>query len=201
MLWYASCHPLESVQDISVASLPMGDLAGSTVNYPFVPLMQQAGLQGLPCWWKLWQRQDDCELLGERTWASESGILQDINPQLNWSVCIFMHVTRLTGSHSFRQSISGEHSHCGVGHFTPSYEEMKTLRNRVLFVAWWKTQFGKAIICSDAAAEAASYRFTAIDRPEGYLVLAIESFGEVVVELKSPLDVCFVSLGLTFCPN
>ncbi|CAL0333977.1 unnamed protein product [Lupinus luteus] len=46
--------------------------------------------------------------------------------------------------------------------------------------------FGKAIVCSDAAAEAARYGFTAVDRPEGFLVLAIASLGNETTQLKSP---------------
>jgi hypothetical protein len=50
-----------------------------------------------------------------------------------------------------------------------------------LFDPW--TQFGKAIVCSDAAAEAALYGFTAVDRPEGYLVLAVASLGKEIQEI------------------
>lgn len=57
-----------------------------------------------------------------------------------------------------------------------------------LFPCSWK-QFGKAIVCSDAAAEAARYGFTAVDRPEGFLVLAIASLGNEITELKSPPEV------------
>uniref|UniRef100_A0A7N2KM01 Poly [ADP-ribose] polymerase n=1 Tax=Quercus lobata TaxID=97700 RepID=A0A7N2KM01_QUELO len=46
--------------------------------------------------------------------------------------------------------------------------------------------FGRAIVCSDAAAEAARYGFTAVDRPEGFLVLAIASLGDQITEPKSP---------------
>ncbi|KAK8550792.1 hypothetical protein V6N12_039480 [Hibiscus sabdariffa] len=46
--------------------------------------------------------------------------------------------------------------------------------------------FGKGIVCSDAAAEAARYGFTAVDRPEGFLVLAVFSQGEEIIELKNP---------------
>ncbi|XP_073154430.1 protein ADP-ribosyltransferase PARP3-like isoform X1 [Henckelia pumila] len=45
--------------------------------------------------------------------------------------------------------------------------------------------FGKAIVCSDAASEAARYGFTTVDRPEGFLILAIASLGEKVTELTS----------------
>jgi hypothetical protein len=47
------------------------------------------------------------------------------------------------------------------------------------------SQFGKAIVCSDAAAEAARYGFTAVDRPEGYLVLAVASLGEEITEVTA----------------
>lgn len=41
-------------------------------------------------------------------------------------------------------------------------------------------------MCSDAAAEAARYGFTAVDRPEGFLVLAVASLGEEVTEFTNP---------------
>lgn len=50
-------------------------------------------------------------------------------------------------------------------------------------------QFGKAIVCSDASAEAARYGFTAVDRPEGFLVLAVASLGDQTLEVKSPPEV------------
>lgn len=51
------------------------------------------------------------------------------------------------------------------------------------------SQFGRAIVCSDAAGEAARYGFTAVDRPEGFLVLAIVSLGEEIIEITSPPEV------------
>jgi len=88
----------------------------------------------------------------------------------------------------------------------PSYEKIKDLPNKVLL--WCGTRssnllrhlhkgflpavchlpvpgymFGKAIVCSDAAAEAARYGFTAVDRPEGYLVLAVASLGDEITEV------------------
>jgi hypothetical protein len=57
------------------------------------------------------------------------------------------------------------------------------------------SQFGKAIVCSDAAAEAAKYGFTAVDRPEGFLVLAIASLGNEITELKSPPEVVIILYG------
>ncbi|KAL2899465.1 Poly [ADP-ribose] polymerase 3 [Bienertia sinuspersici] len=87
----------------------------------------------------------------------------------------------------------------------PSYGDIKKLPNKVLL--WCGTRssnllrhlqkgflpsicslpapgymFGRAIVCSDASAEAARYGFTAIDRPEGFLVLAVASLGDKIVE-------------------
>ncbi|GKA88350.1 hypothetical protein Tco_0810114 [Tanacetum coccineum] len=45
-------------------------------------------------------------------------------------------------------------------------------------------RFGRQLF--DAAAEAARFGHTAVDRPEGFLVLAIASLGDKVTELTSP---------------
>ncbi|KAI5592530.1 hypothetical protein BDE02_04G158100 [Populus trichocarpa] len=42
--------------------------------------------------------------------------------------------------------------------------------------------------CSDAAAEAGRYGFTAVDRPEGFLALAVASLGDQVIKVESPLE-------------
>ncbi|CAL5426323.1 unnamed protein product [Camellia sinensis] len=87
----------------------------------------------------------------------------------------------------------------------PSYDEIKKMPNKALL--WCGTQssnllrhlhkgllpsicslpvpgymLGRAIICSDAAAEAVTYGFTAVDRPDGFLVLAIASLGEQITK-------------------
>lgn len=40
-------------------------------------------------------------------------------------------------------------------------------------------------MCSDAAAEAARFGYTAVDRPEGFLVLAVASLGKEITEIAS----------------
>lgn len=52
-------------------------------------------------------------------------------------------------------------------------------------------------MCSDAAAEAARYGFTAVDRPEGFLVLAIVSLGEEITEITSSPEVMCMKLDFT----
>lgn len=44
-------------------------------------------------------------------------------------------------------------------------------------------------MCSDAAAEAGRYGFTAVDRQEGFLVLAVASLGDQITEVKTPPEV------------
>ena len=44
-------------------------------------------------------------------------------------------------------------------------------------------------MCSDAAAEAARYGFTAVDRPEGFLVLAVASQGDQITKVKTAPEV------------
>lgn len=39
-------------------------------------------------------------------------------------------------------------------------------------------------MCSDSATEAAKYGFTAVDRPEGFLILAVASLGEEITLLQ-----------------
>ncbi|XP_052171159.1 protein ADP-ribosyltransferase PARP3 [Diospyros lotus] len=87
----------------------------------------------------------------------------------------------------------------------PSYNEIKKLPNKVLLwcgtrtsnllrhlhkgfqrsICWPPTpgyMFGRSIVCSDVAAGTARYGFTAVDRPDGFLVLAITSLGEQIRE-------------------
>ncbi|GFP88552.1 putative poly [ADP-ribose] polymerase 3 [Phtheirospermum japonicum] len=49
-------------------------------------------------------------------------------------------------------------------------------------------KFGKATVCTDATAEAARYGYTAVNRPEGFLILVVASLGEDVTELTSPTE-------------
>ena len=56
-------------------------------------------------------------------------------------------------------------------------------------------QFGKGIYCSDAAVKAAQYGFTAVDRPEGFLMLAVVSLGDEVLQLTQPEKVCHILIS------
>ncbi|KAM1041659.1 hypothetical protein EV1_030521 [Malus domestica] len=58
-------------------------------------------------------------------------------------------------------------------------------------------EFGRAILCSDAATEAARYGFTeSVDRPEGFLVLGVASQGDQITKIKTPPEVLSENLVL-----
>ncbi|KAM1554028.1 hypothetical protein ACFX1Z_006828 [Malus domestica] len=78
---------------------------------------------------------------------------------------------------------------------SPSLDEIKKLPNKVLLwhlhkgflpaicslrVPGYMVFLEGAIVCSDAAPEAARYGFTAVDGPEGFLVLAVASQGDQI---------------------
>ena len=50
-------------------------------------------------------------------------------------------------------------------------------------------QFGRGIYCTDAAAKVALYGFTAVDRPGGFLILAVASLGEEAIEISRAPEV------------
>jgi hypothetical protein len=57
-------------------------------------------------------------------------------------------------------------------------------------------QFGEGLYCSDSAARAAQYGFTAVDRPEGYLILAVVALGDEILELTEPQEVMLLKLQI-----
>ncbi|XP_038681115.1 protein ADP-ribosyltransferase PARP3 isoform X1 [Tripterygium wilfordii] len=179
---YASAA-LETVRDITVASHLIGDMSGSTLDDPLSDRYKKLGCSISV----LEKNSDDYSMILdylEKTYEPvkvgdiEYGISVDYIYAVEPSAC-------------------------------PSLDEIRKLPNKVLL--WCGTRssnllrhlhkgflpaicslpvpgymFGRAIVCSDAAAEAARYGFTAVDRPEGFLVLAVVSMGEDIIEVDSP---------------
>ncbi|KAL8151174.1 hypothetical protein V2J09_020982 [Rumex salicifolius] len=174
---------LETVRDIVAASHIIGDLTGSTLDDPLSDRYGKLGcsIEALD------KESDDYKM-----------ILKYVDKT---------YEPYKVGDVSYGMSVENvyvvESSAC------PSLDEMKKLPNKVLL--WCGTRssnlvrhlqkgflpaicslpvpgymFGKAIVCSDAAAEAAKYGFTAVDRPEGFLVLAVVSLGDEINEVTSP---------------
>ncbi|KAL5169733.1 Poly [ADP-ribose] polymerase 3 [Glycine soja] len=174
---------LEGVRDITQASHLIGDMTGSTIDDPLSETYKKLGCSISA----LDKSSDDYEMIVkylEKTY--EPVKVGDIE----YGVSVENIFAVQTGG-------------------CPSYEDIVKLPNKVLLWCGSRSSnllrhlhkgflpaicslpvpgymFGKAIICSDAAAEAARYGFTAVDRPEGFLVLAIASLGNEITELKSP---------------
>ncbi|KAA8550170.1 hypothetical protein F0562_001854 [Nyssa sinensis] len=173
---------LESVRDITVASHLIGDMTGPTIDDPLFDRYKKLG----------------CSI------SALEKDSEDYKMILNYLEKTYEPVK--VGDISYGVSVDNifavESSACS------SWEEMKNLPNKVLL--WFGTQtsnllrhlqkgflpaicslpvpgymFGRAIVCTDAAAEAARYGSTAVDRPEGFLILAVASLGEQITEFKS----------------
>ncbi|KAI3450704.1 hypothetical protein Pfo_007369 [Paulownia fortunei] len=173
----------ETVRDINVASRLIGDISGSTLDDPLFDRYKKLGCSISP----VEEDTDDYKMVAnylEKTYEP-------------------VKVGEISYGVSIEDVFAVELSAC------PSLDEIKKLPDKVLL--WCGTRssnllrhlqkgflpavcflpvpgymFGKAIVCSDAAAEAARYGFTAVDRPEGFLVLAVASLGEHITELTSP---------------
>lgn len=174
---------LEGVRDITQASHLIGDMTGSTIDDPLSETYKKLGCSISA----LDKSSDDYEMIVkylEKTY--EPVKVGDIE----YGVSVENIFAVQTGG-------------------CPSYEDIIKLPNKVLLWCGSRSSnllrhlqkgflpaicslpipgymFGKAIVCSDAAAEAARYGFTAVDRPEGFLVLAIASLGNEITELKTP---------------
>lgn len=173
---------LESVRDINVASRIIENMTGATIDDPLFDRYKKLGCSISPL-----EKESD-----------------DYNMILKYVEKTYEPVK--VGETSYGISVENVFQvEVGAG---PSYDEIKKLPNKVLL--WCGTRssnllrhlhkgflpavcalpasgymFGKAIVCSDAAAEAARFGYTAVDRPEGFLVLAVASLGKEITEITS----------------
>lgn len=174
---------LESVRDVTVASHLIGDKANAaTLDDPLSDCYEKLNCSIAP----LDKGSEDYEMIVKYL-------------KKTYVPMKFCDVT---------YDVSVENIFMVESHAGPSYDDVKKLPNKLLL--WCGTRssnllrhlhmgflpatcyipapgymFGKAIVCSDAAAEAAKYGFTAVDRPEGFLVLAIFSQGVEIVEISN----------------
>lgn len=172
----------ETIRDITAASRIIGDMSDSTLDDPLFDRYKKLGCSVSP----LEKDSDDYKMIAnylEKTYEPYK-------------------VGEISYSVSIENIFAVDLSAC------PSLDGIKDLPNKVLL--WCGTRscnmlrhlqkgflpavcslpvpgymFGKAIVCSDAAAEAARYGFTSVDRPEGFLVLAVASLGKEIIEVSS----------------
>lgn len=174
---------LEGVRDITLASHLIGDMSGSTIDDPLSETYNKLGCSISP----LDKNSNDYDMIVkylEKTYEPvkvgdiEYGVSVENIFAVEPSACppyediVKMPQKMLLWCGS-RSSNLLRHLHKG---FLPAICSLPVPGY----------MFGKAIVCSDAAAEAARYGFTAVDRPEGFLCLAIASLGNEITELKNP---------------
>ncbi|XP_034897178.1 protein ADP-ribosyltransferase PARP3 [Populus alba] len=173
----------ETIRDINMASRLVGDMFGSTLDDPLSDRYKKLGCSVSV----LEKDSDDYKMIVKYLETTYEPV----------------RVGDIDYGVSVENIFAVEPSAC------PSLDEIKKLPNKVLL--WCGTRssnmlrhlqkgflpsvcslpvpgymFGKAIVCSDAAAEAARYGFTSVERPEGFLVLAVASLGDQIIEVKSP---------------
>ncbi|KAK4339208.1 hypothetical protein RND71_040670 [Anisodus tanguticus] len=163
----------ETVRDINVASRIIEDMSGSTLDDPLFERYKKLGCTVSP----LEKESDDYKMIVnylEKTYEP-------------------VRVGDMSYGASVENIFAIELSAC------PSIDEIKKLPNKVLL--WYKefksfealaerlfalSLFTSRVGIHDAAAEAARYGFTAIDRPEGFLLLAVASLGKEIREFPTP---------------
>ncbi|XP_049379840.1 protein ADP-ribosyltransferase PARP3-like [Solanum stenotomum] len=173
----------EAIRDINTASRLIGDMSGSTLDDPLFEryVKLNCSISSLE------KEEDDYKMIVKY-------LDKTYDP---------VRIGDVSYGVSVENIFAVEASAC------PSLDDIKKLPNKVLL--WCGTRssnllrhlqlgflpstcslpvpgymFGRAIVCSDAAAEATRYGFTAVDRPEGFLVLAVAALGEEIQEFSSP---------------
>ncbi|KAI3688110.1 hypothetical protein L1987_81818 [Smallanthus sonchifolius] len=174
---------LETVRDINVASRVIQDMSGATIDDPLFDRYTKLGCSISP----LEKESEDYNMITKYLEKTYEPVKVG---EISYGVSV---------ENIFQVEVSAG----------PSYNEIKKLPNKVLL--WCCTRssnllrhlhkgflpsvcalpvsgymFGRAIVCSDAAAEAARFGYTAVDRPEGFLVLAVASLGDEITEVTSP---------------
>ncbi|KAH9316844.1 hypothetical protein KI387_018613, partial [Taxus chinensis] len=172
---------LESVRDICFASQIIGDMTGSTLDDPLTDRYLKL----------------DCAIT-----PLDKGA-EDYNMILKYLSKTFEPIQYRDGS--FGVVVDSIYK---VDGRAPSYQEVAKMPNKVLLWCGTRTSnllrhikqgfmpaifsapapgymFGRGIYCTDAAAKAAMYGFTAVDIREGFLILAVASLGEKIIEMAT----------------
>ncbi|KAF3320751.1 poly [Carex littledalei] len=174
----------ETIKDINVASRIIEDLSGDTLDDPLSDCYRKIGCSISP----LDKESEDYQMIVKYLETTYEPYKVD---DVVYGVSV--------------ENIFEVQANSSVA---PTYNEIKKLPNKLLL--WCGTRssnlvrhlnkgfepsvcqipapgymFGRAIVCSDASAEAAQYAFTGVDRPEGFLILAVVSLGEHVTEIST----------------
>ncbi|KAB5541684.1 hypothetical protein DKX38_014658 [Salix brachista] len=173
----------ETIRDINVASCLVGDMSGSALDDPLSDRYKK-----LSCSVSALEKDsDDYRMITKylettyepvRVGDMDYGVAVENIFAVEPSACPLDEIKKLTNKVLLW---------CGkISVRICSASFMHRYSNLGIEIFLFGLQFGKAIVSSDAAAEAARYGFTAVDRPRGFLVLAVVSLGDQIIEVKSP---------------
>ncbi|KAK4440615.1 protein ADP-ribosyltransferase PARP3 [Sesamum alatum] len=174
---------LETVRDINVASRLIGDMSGATLDDPLFDRYKKLGCSIS----SVGKDTDDYKMVAnylEKTY--EPVKVGEISYGVSLQNVFAVELSACPSLHEIKKLPNKVLLWCGTRSSNLLRHLQKGFLPAVCFLPVPGYMFGKAIVCSDAAAEAARYGFTAVDRPEGFLVLAVASLGEEVTELTSP---------------
>ncbi|KAF3787313.1 putative poly ADP-ribose polymerase 3 [Nymphaea thermarum] len=200
---------LESMRDIKVASLIVGDMTGATVDDPLYERFTKLGCSISP----LDKNSEDYQMIVKYLDTTyEPFRLEDVSYGVSVDNIFKVQSSACPSLDDLKKMPNKVLLWCGtrtsnlLRHLqmgflpalctlpVPGYMvSLQTLTKCPYcfitydseFYAQRSMMFGEAIICSDASAEAAKYGFTAVDRPDGFLVLAVVALGDKIVEISS----------------
>ncbi|GFQ06085.1 poly [ADP-ribose] polymerase 3 [Phtheirospermum japonicum] len=173
----------ETVRDINAASRLIGDMSGATLDDPLFERYKKLGCSISP----VEKDADDYKMIAKYLEKTYEPVKVG---EISYGVTIDdVFAVELSAGPSLDEIMKLPNKvllWCGTRSSNLLRHLDKGFLPAVCFLPAPGYMFGKAIVCTDAAAEAARYGYTAVDRPEGFLILAVASLGEDVTELTSP---------------
>ncbi|KAL2610633.1 hypothetical protein R1flu_029206 [Riccia fluitans] len=175
---------LETVRDISFASRLIGDISGGTLDDPISMCYQK-----MRCEMTALDREGEDFKMIEKYFTTTMDPLKEADGEYN---CFIEDAVMIKSKAA------------------PTFEEMMKMPNKMLLWCGMRTSnlvacmsrgfepaiteipgmsgysFGRGFYCSDAACKAAKYGFTAVDRADGFAVLAVVSLGKTILEGTEP---------------
>ncbi|KAJ6386169.1 hypothetical protein OIU77_029185 [Salix suchowensis] len=172
----------ETIRDINVASRLVGDMSGSALDDPLSDRYEKLGCSVSA----LEKESDDYRMIMKylettyepvRVGDMDYGVAVENIFAVEPSACPLDEIKKLTNKVLLW---------CGTRCSSMLRHLQKGFLPSVCSLPVPGYMFGKAIVSSDAAAEAARCGFTAVDRPKGFFVLAVVSLGDQIIEVNSP---------------
>ncbi|XP_047316975.1 protein ADP-ribosyltransferase PARP3-like [Impatiens glandulifera] len=170
---------LETVRDITMASHFIGDMTEPTLDDPLFDRYKKLGCSVST----LDKVSDDYKMIVKYLETTyEPFIVGDVNYGVSIKNILAVDPTACPSYDEIKNLPNKYLLWCG----TKSSNLLRHLHKGFLPSICWLPQpgymFGRSIVCYDTSAAAARYGFTSVDRPDGFLVLAIASLGDQITE-------------------